>query len=99
MNDQSVWSTYFGLFDQFIETDAENPVVQVIRSIYKFGSPVQVTVDGEVIRYKDKTDREAEQLEHFNNLLLYPYVEKLDEQYEGVDSTGFETILYAYSLE
>ena len=75
MNDATVWPSYYGLFDKWVDTDAENPTVQVIRSIYMFGSPIQVTVDGEVIRYKDKTDREVEQLEHFNDRFLYPFVE------------------------
>lgn len=77
-----------------------NPKVQVIRSIYQFGSPILVEKDGETIRYEDKTDREAEQLEHFNDIILYPFVENLDATYgDDPDDTGFDVVEYAYALE
>lgn len=39
MNDD-IWVNYFGLFDQWVETASENPKVEVIRSIYMFGTPI-----------------------------------------------------------
>ena len=53
-----MWPYYFGLFDQWVGSEA--PVVHVIRSIYSFGSPIEVEVDGELIRYEDISDRNIE---------------------------------------
>ena len=59
---------------------------------------IQVEVDGELIRYEDISDRNLEQMAHFNNILLKPFVSDMNEHFGEADETGFEAIDYAYSL-
>ena len=97
MDNEYVWPYYFGLFDQWVDADA--PVVQVIRSSYQFGSPIQVKIDDELIRYKDISDRNLEQMDHFNKILIYPFIDDVKERFGEVDETGFEAIDYSYSKQ
>ena len=85
------------MFDQWVDADA--PVVQVIRSSYQFGSPIQVKIDDELIRYKDISDRNLEQMDHFNKILIYPFIDDVKERFGEVDETGFEAIDYSYSKQ
>ena len=65
-------------------------VPQVIRSIYPFGSPIQVEIDGELVRYSDNADRPLEQQEHFNSKIVYPLNDHLSN-YTNPDD-GFSAL-------
>ena len=99
MKDPSVWKLYQSRFDKWVDDTSSNPRVKVMRSRFSFASPIEVTVDGEKIRYSDRTDREKEQKEHFLKMFMEPFVEERESKYGGIDDTGFEAMQYAYALK